>query len=251
MARRQDEMAELIRQKRSVSFAQLKEYFPDVSEITIRRDLEALDQAKQIVRVHGGARSVDSLFAVIDDAFFNRSVLNVEAKKLIAQRTLPLLKENTSIFIDSGSTLTELCKIIPDMNLLIYTSALSCVIELTRLSKPIIYMLGGRLNTNSFCVNGQSSLAMVKDANFNIGLFGATGYIPGKGFTTGLPEEYELKSYIVDRSERVVLLMDSSKYSISSTFFFAKPQDVDIVVSDGNLPREAIEEFEKYDIKVL
>ncbi len=251
MAKRQEQMAEFIRQRRSVTFAQLKENFHDVSEVTIRRDLDALDQAKRIIRVHGGAKSVDALFSVFDDAFLNRSVLNVEDKKLIAEKAVPLLKENTSIFIDSGSTLTELCRIIPNMNFLIYTSALSCVIELARLPKVITYMLGGRLNINSFCVNGQSSLLVVKDANFNIGLFGGTGYVAGKGFTTGLPEEYELKSYIVERSERVVLLMDSSKYGISSTFFFAKPQDVDIVVSDGKLPPEAIEEFEKYDIQVL
>lgn len=251
MVKRQELMAEFIRQERSVTFEQLKSQFPEVSEITIRRDLEVLDHSKQIVRVYGGARSINALYSVVDDAFLNRSMRNVEAKKLISQKAVELLNENTSIFIDAGSTLTEFCRQIPDKNYLIYTSGLSCLIELTRLSKSMVYMLGGKLDTNSYCINGQNSLTMVRDVNFKTGFFGATGYVPGKGFTTGLPEEYELKSNIVERCERVIMLIDTSKFGVSSTFFFAKPQQVDVVVSDGNLPEEALEEFKRYEIKVM
>ena len=251
MGKRQEEMAELIRQKKSVTFSELKENFPDVSEVTIRRDLEALDQAKLIIRVHGGAKSVDALFSVVDDRYLIRSRINIEKKRMIAQKSLSLIKENTSIYIDSGSTLTEMCRILPDKNFLIYTSSLTCATELSRLTKAMVYVLGGRLNKNSYCVNGSTCLSMIQDANFDVGLFGVTGYVSGKGFTTGIPEEYELKNAALQRSERVVILMDSTKYGVSSTFFFARPQDVDIVVSDDDLPSQAVEEFARYDIKLL
>ena len=72
MEERRKKMVELIKQRGTVNFAQLKENFPDVSEMTLRRDLEQLDQARQIVRIHGGARSLDAVVRMEDD-FYNRS----------------------------------------------------------------------------------------------------------------------------------------------------------------------------------
>ena len=249
MKQRQQAMIEMINREGSVGFASLKEAFPDVSEMTLRRDLEYLDRVKKIIRIHGGAKSVDVVIGT-DDLFFKRSTRNAEAKKLIAQKAVELISENTSIYIDSGSTSTEFAKIFPDGRYLVFTSGISCAQELARLTEAQVHMVGGRLNPFSLSVNGSRSLTYLENINFQTAFLGVTGYIHGRGFTCGSEEECELKRAIIRKSEKVVLLMDAQKVDVTSTFTFANLEDVDVVVSDPALGDKTRKEFEKYNIAV-
>ena len=135
MEMRRNAIVQLINDKGTVTFAQLKEEFPDVSEMTLRTDLKCLDQEKKILRVHGGARYVQVIIGT--DGFLNRkSFHNISEKKEIARKALSLLKPDTTFFLDSGSTATIFAGQIPDMSYLIYTTGLSCATELANLSKP-------------------------------------------------------------------------------------------------------------------
>ena len=88
-----------INEKGEVTFAQLKEAFPNVSDMTLRTDLKNLDDNKRIVRIHGGARSVDVVFGT-DDFLSRRSIRNVDAKKAIIMKAKELIGPGTSIFLD-------------------------------------------------------------------------------------------------------------------------------------------------------
>lgn len=112
MERRRNAIAALINQKGTVSFSTIKEHFPNVSEMTLRTDLKALDEAKQIVRIHGGAKSVQ-LVINTDDFFNRRAIRNIQEKQEIAQKALRLIQPDTAIFLDSGSTTTELAQLSP------------------------------------------------------------------------------------------------------------------------------------------
>jgi DeoR family transcriptional regulator, aga operon transcriptional repressor len=250
MEERRNRMAELIRRNGNVSFAQLKELFPEISEMTLRRDLESLDQARRIVRVHGGARSVDAVVGT-DGLFTNRSVLNVERKKLIARKAAGLLQPNTALFLDSGTTLTEFARVLPDEHYLIVTSGLTCALELARLSRAMVHVLGGRLNNNSLSVNGQQSVARIEEIHFDMAFFGVTGYSAEHGFTTGVLEEYELKSAVRRKARKVVLLMDSTKVGLESTFTFARVGEVHVVVSDDRLDPAVVTEYRANGIEVI
>lgn len=85
MERRRNAIAELINQKGTVSFSTIKKHFPNVSEMTLRTDLKALDEAKQIVRIHGGAKSVQ-LVINTDDFFNRRAIRNIQEKQEIAKK---------------------------------------------------------------------------------------------------------------------------------------------------------------------
>ena len=243
-------MIEMINRDGSVSFTSLKEAFPDVSEMTLRRDLEYLDRIKQIIRIHGGAKSVSVVIGT-DDLFFKRAKRNAEAKKLIAQNALELISENTSVYIDSGSTTTELAKIFPDGKYLIFTSGISCAQELTRLSEAHVYIIGGRLNPSSLSISGSRSLTSMENINFQIAFLGVTGYISGRGFSCGSEEECELKRAVIRKADKVVLLMDSQKVGITCTFTFADLEDIDVIVSDPGLNEKTSREFEKANILIL
>ena len=102
---RRDAIVQLINDKGTVSFAQIKKEFPNVSEMTLRTDLKTLDEEKKILRVHGGAKSVQVIIGT-DDFLNRKSVRNITEKQEIAKKALTLLKPDTTFFLDSGSTAT-------------------------------------------------------------------------------------------------------------------------------------------------
>ena len=124
MAERRDSLVEFVNSEGSVTFAQIKRRFPDVSEMTLRTDLKALDQQHQIIRVHGGAKSVG--FAVGTDDLLARRVGRRSAEKTdIAKKAAALIAPGHTIFIDSGSSTTALAAAIEDMELLVFTNSLT------------------------------------------------------------------------------------------------------------------------------
>ena len=85
MEMRRNAIAELVNKHGTVSFSQIKEQFPQVSEMTLRTDLKALDAAKEIVRIHGGAKSVQLVIGT-DDYLTRRAVRNIQSKQEIAKK---------------------------------------------------------------------------------------------------------------------------------------------------------------------
>lgn len=94
--------------------------------VSRRTDLRALDEARRVVRVHGGVKSVEQVVGT-DDLLSRRTARNAEAKQIIAEKALALLRPNTALFLDSGSTTTAVARCIPDQPMLIYTSGLHCI----------------------------------------------------------------------------------------------------------------------------
>ena len=132
MELRRNAIVELINDKGTVSFSQIKDAFPNVSEMTLRTDLKLLDEANRILRVHGGAKSVQILIGT-DDFLNRKSCRNIPEKQKIAEKALSLLHPDTTIYLDSGSTTTLFARQFPDQSNLIYTTGLSCATELSNL----------------------------------------------------------------------------------------------------------------------
>ncbi|MDF1494665.1 DeoR/GlpR family DNA-binding transcription regulator [Caproiciproducens sp. CPB-2] len=250
MKQRREQIVELVNSEGAVSFAKLKVAFPEVSEMTLRNDLKFLDQARQIVRVHGGAKSVEVVIGT-DDLFYKRSTRNMEKKRQITEKAVKLLRPGTSVFLDSGTTATELARVFPDESYLIFTGGISCALELAHLTQSQVHVLGGQMNRFSLSVNGISSVKAIENVNFSIAFLGVTGYSQETGFNCGVEDENELKKAVVRKSERVVALMDSGKVGIVNTFTFAVLKDIDIVVSDDELDPETKDFFQSHGIEVL
>ena len=249
MEQRRNQIVELVNRKGSISFAQLKEAFPSVSEMTLRTDLKALDEARRVVRVHGGAKSVEQVVGT--DELSRRSARNAEAKQIIAEKALALLRPNSSLFLDSGSTTTAVARCIPDQPMLIYTSGLSCAMELARLEKPHVSLPGGSLNRFSLSVCGAQSIQTLEGINFDLMLLGVTSYSPETGFTCGVEDEARLKQTVLRRAEQKVVLMDSSKIGLKSTFHICDLPEVDIIISDGKLPAAFLQACRNAGVTVL
>ena len=85
MENRRQQIVDLVNRDGKISFSELKQFFPEVSDVTLRKDLKYLDSTMQIVRVHGGAKSLPAAIGAVDN-FYTRSTKNVDMKKLIAEK---------------------------------------------------------------------------------------------------------------------------------------------------------------------
>lgn len=235
MDERRDAIVALVNEKSNITFAELKKRFPQVSDMTIRTDLKALDEAKRIVRVHGGAKSVEQVIGN-DDLLGKRAVRNVEAKQLIAEKAIKLVRPNTTVFIDSGSTTTLMANLFPDEQCVIFTNSLSCGIELSKLTKARVYMVGGLLNRNSLSVVGYSALKEMDPVNYDMAFLGATSYDDQLGFTCESAEDNAIKRMAISKSVQNIILMDASKLGRRGSFTIGQLNEVTDVVMDGNVP---------------
>lgn len=250
MEQRRNMIVDLVNQSGNISFAQLKKKIPQISEMTLRTDLKALDEAKRIVRVHGGAKSVNVVIGT-DDMLSRRFVRNIEAKQLITQKALKLIRKDTTIFLDSGSTTTALASCMLDQSNLIYTNSLTCAAELCRLERPTLHFLGGAMNRYSMSACGVHTVRDVARINFDQVFMGITSYCEQTGFNCGVDEEAVLKRTVMHQAEQVIMLMDSSKVGVKSTYTVCGLEDVDILISDDSLPEEFLEECRRHQVQVL
>ncbi len=249
METRRNAIVELVNENGTVSFSQIKNAFPNVSEMTLRTDLKLLDEMKRIVRIHGGAKSVQVIIGT-DDYLSKRSVRNIPAKQKIAAKALSLLRPDTTIFVDSGSTTTMFARQFPDQSNLIYTTGLTCATELANLSNPTVMIPGGKLNRYSQSVYGIGAVKELEQVNFSQTFLGVTSYSSNTGFTCGIHDEAVLKQTAIRQSEQVIVLIDSSKIGVRSTFGICGLADVDIVVSDDSLPEAFLEECGRFRVTV-
>lgn len=234
----------------NVSIAQLKEAFPEVSEMTIRNDIKALDHDRQLVRVYGGVRSME--FAVGADGPFDlRRARHVEAKGDIARKAAGLVRANTTLYLDSGSTVAALAGALPDLNLTVFTCGVYNLLELGRLERVETIVPGGALNRINMCLHGSRTVRAVRNLRFDQMFIGASSYMAGDGFGCGSDEEAELKRTCIERSEQRIVLMDASKIGRAATFTFCDLADIDIVVTDGDAPDDFLARCAAAGVEVL
>lgn len=250
METRRTAIIDMVNERGTVSFAQLKEAFPNVSEMTLRTDLKALDESRRILRIHGGAKSVQVLIGT-DDFLNRKSVRNIPQKQKIAEKALTLLRPDTTVFLDSGSTVTMFARIFPDQSNLIYTTGLSCATELAELSQPTVMLPGGRLNRYSQSVFGFSAIRELENVNFHQAFLGITGYHSAAGFSCGIRDEAILKQTAARQADQVIVLMDSSKLGVKCSFHICGLEAIDVIVSDGMLSEDFLEECRKNQVEVL
>lgn len=250
MQQRRQKITELVNREGQITFARLKQAFPDMSEMTLRTDLKYLDENGAIIRIHGGAKSIETV-AGSDGLLAHRTVRNQEKKIQIAQKAVTLLHSNASVFIDSGSTTTFFSRYIPDAPRQIFTSGITCATELAALNQATVHLIGGRLNRYSLCVAGSKSVLELQSYHFDIGFIGVTSFNPKLGFCCEGEEDCALKQVAIRQSEYTVALMDSSKFGLSSTHCFCPPDGIDAVVTDDAITEEQRKFFEDLGITVI
>lgn len=234
---RQDRIKEFIEQQKVVTIKQLQELFPDVSLMTIHRDLDALAAAGSVVKFRGGARSIRHAG---DPEFNVRMRENNLGKQAIAKKALELIQPHSSIFLDASTTNLALARLLPDMNLNIFTTGPSIALELCRLSNPVVTLCCGTINRKNLAVSGQNTLEMLDKINIDLAFIGVSGCSVDAGFTCGTEGDMLVKHKVISKARTSVIMCSADKFSSLMPYTFANLSDVDYMITDGAVP-EAFE----------
>lgn len=250
MKKRRQAVTDMVNRLGEVSLSQLKAAFPDVSEVTLRTDLRALDEEHQIVRVHGGAKSLSTVAGSINN-FFSRSNLHAAEKKRIAAKAAALIEPNQSIFISAGSTCAELARSIPSIPLFVFTDNIGALIAIPRYAEIVTEVVGGRFDYNTMRVCGPSVEHALESVHFHTAFIGTSGFHPKYGFGYLSQDMPGALSPVINHSEKVVLLMDSSKVNYTGFPRILPMEKVDTVVTDDLLDEKTASVLRSGGITVL
>ena len=245
---RQDKIRNFIEQKGTVTIKQLQELCPEVSLMTIHRDLDALEADGVIVKFRGGARSVRYAG---DPGFEERSRENIAGKTAIARKALQLIQPGSSVFLDASTTNMTLARNLPDISLRVFTTGPNIALELCRLHEPTITLCCGTINRKNMALSGQNTLEMLEKINIDVALIGVSGCSAEAGFTCGTEGDMMVKRLVIRKARTVVMLCDHAKFSRLMPYTFADFKDVAYLVSDKPLPESIRKAAQEGGVTVL
>ncbi|HWQ79445.1 MAG TPA: DeoR/GlpR family DNA-binding transcription regulator [Anaerovoracaceae bacterium] len=234
---RQQQILNILEQKGEIRLQELTELAPNVSSMTLRRDLISLENEGYLIRTIGGAVSAKKVGALNgeEDAYSRRASEHIEAKFTIAEKALPLVETGRSIYFDAGSTVMCLAKLLPDENYSIMTCSANIALELVKKLSPAVMVLGGLLNRNTLSLSGPGALDFLDTVNIDIAFMSSSGFSIEHGFTVSNMYECELKKKVVNRAKKIILMIDSSKIGKTLPFTFARLENIHtLIVEDPN-----------------
>lgn len=206
-SQRIQKIKEYVNAHQTVSLDKLMEEF-QVSKNTIRRDVQYLVRNEELKKVYGGVSTIHSELI----PYTERADKNQSKKQKIAELAATFIKNGDVIFLDSGTTTSELIPFIKHLDLTIVTNNITIIVECLAYENLTVFSTGGMLErkTNSFA--GFKSLELLKSYNINKAFMAATGISISNGVTNSSPSESSIKTTVVDRSSEVFLLVDDSKF---------------------------------------
>ena len=221
---------------------ELEKFFPDISSMTLRRDLKRLEELGDVVLTKGGAKSISHLSRIKEERYSKRSLENTAEKNTIAEKAVGFAEEGRSIFLDSGTTVMCLARLLESQKLFITTGAPNISLECVKNPNAVINLIGGNLNRDNLSLSGISALDFLGNINIDTAFIATSGFSAKNGFTCGNYDEAQIKKKVISNANRVIVMMDSSKIGKSMPFTFARLDEIDVLITD-NAPEDFGEEI--------
>ena len=251
MKERREKIKEYMANNDFVSLVELSQMFPEVSTMTLRRDLEFLEGEGEIIRTKGGAKSIKKLTMMKEDSYNMREFVNPLLKEEIAKKSVAVIDEGGCIYFDAGSTVMQIAKAVGQKEIFAVTSGPNIAMELTKNKNCEINVVCGRLNRDNIALSGLHAVEFIEDINITKAIIAASGYTEEHGFTCGNYDECRLKSTVIKKAQQTVVVMDSTKLHKNHPFTFAMPEDIDVFVTDSGFDKESLKKIRQKNVIIL
>lgn len=228
---RKKQILEEIEKKEIVYVNDLAKIFTGISNSTIRRDLKLLADEGEITLLRGGAVKLNNTSG--DVPFKTKQYINVEAKKRIAEFAASLVEEGDVIYIDSGSTALYMVDYLHNKEITIVTSNTQVLNEFND-SKSVCIILGGEFTKSLASISGPITDQLLSGMFFNKAFIGASGYSIQGGINTHDIKESQKKKIVKANSEKVYVLVDSSKAHKNSFSKVFEITDCTVITDKAN-----------------
>jgi DeoR family transcriptional regulator, fructose operon transcriptional repressor len=220
-----------------------------VTTETIRRDLSDMQERQLLRRVHGGAIPLERISH--EPRVEARDMVNAEEKLRIARLAAEEVPERGSVIIDSGSTGQRLADVFPaDRDVHVVTNSLTTALTLSRRGLKKLTVLGGSVRTNTFAMVDEPGRVELQKMAIDVLFVSCDGLSFRHGLTTPYREEHTMKRAMIERADRVVAMVDQSKFGNVQMFSFASFDEIDVLVTDTRADPEALEILSGHGISV-
>ena len=245
------EIAEILDKRGKLTLEQLEEYFPNVSQMTLRRDLFQLEEEGKIIRVRGGAMSVREVQKTSGEPYTKKTTIHTDEKIVIAQKAAELIDEGASLFLDGGTTALYLAKEMPDIYCNVFTNGLAVATELAKKKNVMVHLLGGQLIKENLATASAFSSLYFTDTNFEVAIISAAAFTLENGFSCSSQVEAELLRVVCKKAKFLYMMLDSSKIGKIKPYTFARIEDINVLITDQDFPDHLKDEFKEMNIVVI
>lgn len=246
---RRNAILEKLQAERRVVVSELSQIYK-VSEETIRRDLEKLENDGFVIKSYGGA--VINENANVDLPFNIRKKRNVTSKQKIAEVISSRIKDGTSIMLDASSTAVYIAKALKERkNLTLITNSIEILIEMFDTPNVNVLSTGGAMREGSFALVGPQTDKMLKSYHVDVAIVSAKGF----DLETGMTDTEELhannKKTMLHAGREKVLAVDSSKFGKTAFTEIGTLEDISMVVTDAKPDEVWLQAFKEYGIECI
>lgn len=222
----------------------------NVSVVTIRKDLSFLEDEGLLYRTHGGASK--QIRYAYERNVTEKENLQVQQKQNIAQKSLKLIESQDFIILASGTTIHYLARIIKNFDkLTVLTSSLRVSLELSKDPMIDIIQLGGSVRKSSTSIVGSIADKMLEDFSCNKLFLGVDGIDFDFGLSTSNAQEANLNKLMIDASDKVIVLADSSKMNKRGFGKICEINKMDVLITDNGIEPKDLKKLESMGIQVI
>lgn len=245
---RMQRILELLETRDGAHVSELAEQF-SVSEVTIRHDLSELARQGLVARVRGGVRALQSGQSEL--SFDIRLRLEADRKQAIARAAAAMVGEREAVALDSSTTAYYLAlELRRKRDLVVVTNGLLIAAALADAPGITVLVTGGMLRVPSMSLIGELGAGVLRATRINTGFLGARGLSLEHGLMELNPDEVRMKQEIANACERVVGILDGTKWHRGALLSFVPADRVDAIVTDSSAPSDQVEAWRARGVEV-
>lgn len=248
LVERRQQIVEALGKISHLSVQELSARF-DVSEVTIRQDLQALSEQGFLLRTRGGALSIHKM---PEFSFDVRQQQYATQKRLIGKASAEFVKYGDTIFLDASTTVHAIIPYLKEYReLTVLTNSLRTAMAFLDSPHIQVILRGGYLRRESISVVGFDFENRLSEINIQTGFFGARGFSIDKGLTDVNLDEVGVKRKMVKACQQVVCTVDSRKWGKVAAYTFAGLDQIHRVITDKAAPEDFVSQIRGHQVDVI
>lgn len=244
------QVLELLKRDGEVEINTLCRMF-NVTDMTIRRDLDNLSKEHNIIRTHGGAiLGVED--QIVEPSYERRIISKGDLKEKIARRALKLVKAGDKLFIDSGTTTYYMAKNMSNENRnIIVTNGLNIASEIINRRYISVVLIGGDLRRNTLSTRGALAEEQLQRFKVDTAFLGANAIGSDGNIYVGNTSETGFKKCVIKSASRTYILLDSSKFDSYNLISYTYARDVTGIITDDKIPTESVNRLKDMGVNII
>ncbi|GAB3488152.1 DeoR/GlpR family DNA-binding transcription regulator [Nocardiopsis coralliicola] len=243
---RREHILKLLQERHVLSINELTSLLA-VSHMTVRRDIQALENDGKVLSVTGGVRLAARLKS--EPSYLAKAQLEVPAKRAISRAAAELVRENFTVFLDAGTTSLQMVPLLTDKSgLTVITNDFNVVGHLMEYPNIELIHTGGVVSHTDHSSVGQFTADFLGKVNVDIAFIASSSWDVDRGSTTPSESKVVAKQQLLRIASKSVLTVDSTKYGKFGTFRVARLEQFDAIITDDRLPASVVEDMRSRDV---